>query len=515
MINLKINNISVQVETGETLLQAARKAGIAIPTMCHDDNLEHFTSCQVCLVKDQNSGKLYPACSARAIENMDIVTGDEEVTEARKTALELLLSEHVGDCEAPCRIACPAFMDIPQMNRLIASGKFDRALDVVMKDIALPGVMGRICPAPCENACKRKPIDQAVSICLLKRLVADETPVKPTFIKGNPTGKKVAIIGSGPGGLAAAFYLQLKGVQAVIFDKNELPGGALQYGVPDDMLDKKTLNKEIALILEQGVQFVQNRAIDKIGFQKLREEYDAVVLATGTHDGSLNDWELAYNDKQIIVNKKTYQTNLDRVFAVGNLTLTTRMAIRSAAQGKEVAVAIDQLFRGETMTGETRIFNSTVGRLYAEEFAEYLKEANKDLRYTPAIQGAGFDPDIARIEAARCMYCDCRDADGCKLREYSEMYQASKKRFVFTDRKPVKKYIQQNLIIYEPGKCIKCGICVRLTTKHQEEFGFTYIGRGFDVEISVPFNKNLDVALAKTARIVAQACPTGALEELK
>ena len=170
MINLKINNISVQVETGETLLQASRKAGIEIPTMCHDDNLEHFTSCQVCLVKDQNSGKLYPACSARAIENMDIVTGDKEVTEARKTALELLLSEHVGDCEAPCRIACPAFMDIPQMNRLIASGKFDRALDVVMKDIALPGVMGRICPAPCENACKRKPIDQAVSICLLKQI---------------------------------------------------------------------------------------------------------------------------------------------------------------------------------------------------------------------------------------------------------------------------------------------------------------------------------------------------------
>jgi ferredoxin len=514
MINLKINNISTQVQEGETLLQAAQRLGVSIPTMCHDENLEHFTSCQVCLVKDQRNGRLFPSCSARAQEGMDILTGDDEVLEARRTALELLLSEHIGDCEAPCRIACPAFMNIPLMNRLLSGKQFDAALQVVMKDIALPGVMGRICPAPCENACKRKPIDQPVSICLLKRAAADESAQKPIFLKKPATGKKVAIVGAGPSGLAAALYLQLKGIQAVIYDRHELPGGALHYDVPEDILNKQVLQSEINHILQQGVIFKPAQNLNPLLFAQLRKDYDAVVLAMGTHDGTLASWGLDCNDKKVMVEKKTYLTNLDKVFAVGNLNLTTRMAIRSAAQGKEVATAIEQLFNGEMVTGEYRRFNSTVGRLYAEEYAEYLKEASSAGRFSPAKEGAGFSPDTVAEEAARCMHCDCRDADDCKLREYSDQHKASRKRFLLSDRKALKKQIQQGLIIYEPGKCIKCGICVRITTKHQKAFGFTYIGRGFDVEIGIPFGKNIGEALKDTAQIVARACPTGALEEL-
>lgn len=514
MINLRINNNTIQVQEGDTLLHAATRLGIIIPTMCHDENLEHFTSCQVCLVKDQKSGKLFPSCSARALEGMDIITNDDEVLEARRTALELLLSEHIGDCEAPCRIACPAFMNIPLMNRLLAKKQFDSALQVVMQDIALPGVMGRICPAPCENACKRKPIDQAVSICLLKRAAADEAAQKPVYLKKNATGKKVAIIGAGPSGLAAALYLQLKGIQAVIYDRNQLPGGALHYNVPAEILNKEVLQQEINYILQHGVIFKAEQNVNSNIFAELRSEYDAVVLAMGTHDGSLSEWGINCNEKQVIVAKKTYQTNLDRVFAIGNLNLTTRMAIRSAAQGKEVATAIEQLFANEAVTGEHRRFNSVVGRLYVEEYAEYLKEASTVERFTPVRPGEGLNINIIAAEASRCMHCDCRDADDCKLREYSETYQASRKRFVFSERKSLKKQIQQGMIIYEPGKCIKCGICVRITAKHQKDYGFTYIGRGFDVEIGIPFQKNIGDALKETASIVARACPTGALEEL-
>ena len=515
MIHLKINNKQIQVQEGETLLQAARRMGISIPTMCHDDKLEHFTSCQVCLVKDQRSGRLFPSCSARAQEGMDIVTGDEEVMEARRTALELLLSEHIGDCEAPCRIACPAFMNIPLMNRLLAGKQFDAALQVVMKDIALPGVMGRICPAPCENACKRKPIDQPVSICLLKRASADVATQKPVYLKKAPTGKKVAIVGAGPSGLAAALYLQLKGIQAVIYDRYELPGGALHYDVPEDILDKTVLQREIDYIMQQGVIFKGGQNINAEKFDELRTAYDAVVLAMGTHDGTLASWGLNCNEKQVLVERKTYRTNLNKVFAVGNLNLTTRMAIRSAAQGKEVATAIEQLLAGEVVTGEYRRFNSVVGRLYAEEYGEYLKEASPEQRFFPASEGLGFSADIVAAEAARCMHCDCRDADDCKLREYSDQYQANRKRFLLSERKALKKQIQQGVIIYEPGKCIKCGICVRICTKQQKAFGFTYIGRGFDVEIGIPFDQNLGEALKETAQLVARACPTGALEALQ
>ena len=125
MINIKIDGENIQVEEGTSLMKAARAMGKKIPAMCWHDDLEHFTSCMVCMVKDESNGKLFPSCSVKATNGLVVVTNDDEITESRKTALELLLSEHVGDCEAPCQIACPAHMNIPLMNRLIAAGKLD------------------------------------------------------------------------------------------------------------------------------------------------------------------------------------------------------------------------------------------------------------------------------------------------------------------------------------------------------------------------------------------------------
>jgi hypothetical protein len=214
MITLKINNKEIQVENGTSVMKAAQQMGIEVPNLCWHDELEHFTSCMLCLVKDESNGKLFPSCSVQTAEGMEVITDDEEIAEARQTALELLLSEHVGDCEAPCHIACPAHMNIPLMNRLIAAGKFDESLDVVKRDIALPAVLGRICPAPCEGACHRKTVDEPVSICLLKRYVGDEG-AEPEIIPAKKTGHKVAVIGAGPAGLAAAYYLQLRGIQVI------------------------------------------------------------------------------------------------------------------------------------------------------------------------------------------------------------------------------------------------------------------------------------------------------------
>jgi ferredoxin len=512
MINLKINDIAVQITEGQTLLQAANKAGIDIPTLCYNGNLDHFTSCMVCIVKDKASGKLLPSCSVKAVEGMEVICGDEEVLEARQMALELLLSEHVGDCEAPCRIACPAFMDIPQMNRLIAAGQFQQALEVVMKDIALPGVLGRICSAPCENACKRKPIDQPISVCLLKRYSADAATTTPAFKKETSRNRKIAIVGSGPAGLSAAFYLQLDGFQAVVFDTNPLPGGTLRYAVPDEDLDKAVLDHEIAVIQDLGVEFNQNFCIDADTFYDLRQNYDAVVLATGNYSPAMASWGLGNNGKQIMVDKSNYLTNLERVFAIGNANRSMKLAIRSAAQGKEVAKCVAQLVAGEPVIGEVRLFNSTIGKLVQQEYSEYLKEGSLDKRYEPSGgPESGFAEEVARKEAARCMHCDCRKLHDCKLRAFSHQYNVSKKRFAYTTRKPVKKVIQQDVIVYEPGKCIKCSICVRITARQKEKFGFTFIGRGFNVEIGAPFNRDLGIALGKTARMVAEACPTGAL----
>jgi ferredoxin len=511
-VKLRINDREVRVKEGTMLLDAAESAGFMIPAMCRNPQVEHFTSCMVCLVKERSSGTLMPSCSVRVVRGMDIVTDDDEIAEARKTALELLLSEHVGDCEAPCRLACPAFMDIPLMNRLIAAGQIERALEVIRRDIALPAVLGRICPAPCEGACKRKPVDAPVAICLLKRFSADEAGPVLLIETGKPTGKKVAVIGAGPAGLAAAFYLQREGIQAVVFDRNELPGGNLQYAISDEILDKKVLENEISLIRRMGVQFRQNQHIDAAAFEKLRGQYDAVVVACGDYGTGMNDWGLENNGRQVLMDKSSYLTNLGRVFAIGNVNRSMQLAIRSAAQGKEVAGIIGRMMQGEAASGEPRRFNSSFGKLLEPEFGEYLKEGSAIQRQQPdGKTGSGLDPEQARAEAGRCMHCDCRKPDNCKLRDYADLYGASKKRFMYSDRKPLVKYVQQRGLVYEPGKCIKCGICVRLTAKHGEKFGFTFIGRGFDVVVGVPFNEDLDKALKNTAETVADACPTGAL----
>ena len=135
----------------------------------------------------------------------------------------------------------------------------------------------------------------------------------------------------------------------------------------------------------------------------------------------------------------------------------------------------------------------------------------KGVRLEPAVKGAGLSPEQVMKEAARCLHCDCRDLQTCKLRLYSDAYGADQKRFKPEGRQLCTKQMQHEEVVYEASKCIKCGICVRLTAKHQEKYGFTFIGRGFDVEVGIPFNEDMAAALKKVGLEVADACPTGAL----
>ncbi len=511
MITLKINNKIIQVEEGTSVMKAAQQMGIDVPNMCWHDELEHFTSCMLCLVKDKSNGKLFPSCSVKATEGLEIETDDSEIKEARQTALELLLSEHVGDCEAPCQIACPAHMNIPQMNRLIAAGKFDESLAVVKRDIALPAILGRICPAPCEGACHRKTVDEPISICLLKRFVGDEG-AEPEIISAPKTGKRVVVIGAGPAGLAAAYYLQIKGVQVRLLDKNEKAGGLLRTAISEEILPREVLDKEIETILKTGVEFQGGKDISVEVFEALKKDFDAVVVATGTVPENADFFGLKATPKGIVADKDSYQTSEKNVFAIGNVLRSSRLAVRSVGQGKEVAFSVLQYFNGQEPKGEPRIFNSRFGKLVVDEFAEYIKESVEGKRVYPVNGGhSSYSEEEAIAEAKRCLHCDCRAIDNCKLREYSNQYNVDQKRFKTSERRNITKQINHGSVVYEPQKCIKCGICVRLTEKHGEKYGFTYIGRGFDVEIGIPFNEELEVGLSKIAVKVAEGCPTGAI----
>lgn len=513
MLSLKINNQQVSTERGKTIFQVAKDSGIDIPNLCNNDNLEHFNSCMICLVKDKKTNSIIPSCSALVSNNMEIITEDEEIKELRKKNLELLLSEHVGDCEAPCRIACPAFMDIPLMNRLISEKKYELALEVVRKDIALPGVIGRICPAPCENACKRKFIDDPVSICLLKRFsydIASNHNINPTDIISE---KKIAVIGAGPAGISAAFYLRKKGLNTVVFEKNALAGGALRYSIEDKFLDKDILNKEIEYIAQSGVKFILNTEIKNNEFKNLLNEYDAIILATGNLNKQIEQFGLKTDEKGLYFNKKTYQTGISNVFAIGNTNRKTNMAIHSMAQAKNLSeILYNYLLKGNIIEHE-REFNSSTGKITDEEYSEYLKEASKFEKQTPSKEFEGYNAEEAQKEASRCMHCDCRSSKTCKLRKYSDFYKANKKTFAYSKRKNVVKNMESPEIVFEQGKCIKCGICVRLSAKLENINGFTFINRGVDMKIDIPFYQNLNNALEDTAKILAKECPTGAIAE--
>ncbi len=511
MIQLTIDDQIVEATEGTTVWQAAGSIGIDIPVMCYLEETGHISSCMICLVKNAKNGQLFASCSTPVSEGQIIVTNDREVIESRKTALELLLSEHVGDCDAPCQAVCPAHMNIPLMNRLIAKGEFAKSLEVVKRDIALPSILGRICPAPCEAACRRKQVDDAVSICLLKRFVGDEDinsieRYHPSIAA--PTGKKVAIIGSGPAGLAAAYYLQLKGHQSEIFEKAAHPGGAL-LDIDQEILPAEIIQAEIEEILSLGVLLHLNEIIDDEHFTKLQSKFDAIVIATGTHTAESFIFGLETNNTGIVADKFSYQTSIHKVFAVGNALRTSKMAVRSVGQGKEVAAVIDHFFITGESKGHPPRFNSKFGKLSPGELVHYLKDSESIPRQNSAKKG--FSIDTAILEARRCMHCDCRKPESCLLREYSQQYHADQRRFKGEERKNAEKLIHREGIVYEPAKCIKCGICVKLTSIHREEFGLTFIGRGFDVKVGVPFDGKIEQGLRKTALIVAKACPTGAL----
>jgi NADPH-dependent glutamate synthase beta subunit-like oxidoreductase len=502
MVHIRIDGREIEVAEGISVLNAAKTAGVNIPALCYNEELGHFTSCMLCLVKDTVDGRLFPSCSVKCTEGMSVITFDDEIHEARQTGLELLLSDHTGDCEGPCRVACPAHMDIPKMNRLIAAGRFAEALKVVKRDIALPSVLGRICPAPCEGACHRKSVDSPVSICLLKRFVGDEgnmDPFEPLPLKDN----NVAVIGAGPAGLAAAYYLQLNGYKTILFDKNTSPGGLLRTDIKPGTLPLNVLDKEINTILKTGVVFEGGRVIDAIEFQNIRNQYDAVVVATGTLVDEIRNWGFETNDRGIEADKKSYSTSLKGVFAIGNSLRSSRLSVRSVGQGREAAFSVARYLSINEIKGEPKLFNSHFGRLLEEEFSEYLKESvRNDKISSEGIKSIGFTAEEAIQEARRCLHCDCRDLENCKLRDLSGQYNSHQHRFAGNTRKAITKHFAHG---------IKCGICVRMTAKYQEKYGFSFIGRGFDVVIGVPFNESVAAGLAETSEKVAKACPTGAL----
>ncbi len=516
MIHLRINNNVVAVPAGTSVLNAAKSIGIDIPSMCYLEGNRNHPSCMVCIVKDNRSNTLFPSCAMPVETDMDIITNDEEVRNARKDALELLLSDHVGDCEAPCRTACPAFMDIPQMNRLIAAGKHLDAFKVVKEEIALPFILGHICTAPCEKVCRRKQVDNAVSICLLKRFTAfNDSKEQFNYLpqKEKSTNKKVAIIGAGPSGLACAFHLQTLGYSCTVFEANAEAGGTLLQ-VSTDEMPKEIINIEVELIKALGAEFRLNTKVTPEQFKtEIQKYFDAIVFTSGDiTKTNVGDFGLNATPTGLIANKESFMVDGSGIFACGSTLFPLKMAVKAVAHGKEAAFSVHKFLGGKPVANRYDRFNSKFGLLQPSEIIEYLKESVEVNVITPkGGRLAGFTAQEAVEEAKRCLHCDCRKPNTCKLRLYADEYKIDRKKYSLGERNTLKKHFQHETVVYEPEKCIKCGLCIEITSKNKELTGLTYIGRGFDVRVDIPFNRELGEALTQTAKECVNACPTGAI----
>lgn len=285
-INLNINGRDVKGAEGQTILNIARENNIDIPTLCQDDRVEIRGSCGLCLVEIEGNPRLIRSCAMPAENGMVIKTETDKIRENRRIALELLISDHTGDCRPPCTLACPAQTDCQGYVKLIANGEYAEALKVIRDKIPLPASIGRICPHPCEDACRRELVEEPVSIAALKQFVGDLDIARGIYINenetGTPTNKNIAVIGGGPGGLTAAYFLRMKGHGVTVYDAMPQMGGMLQYGVPEYRLPKKILQKEIDVIEKMNVKFINNITVGRdITLDYLRNNYDAVIVAAG------------------------------------------------------------------------------------------------------------------------------------------------------------------------------------------------------------------------------------------
>ena len=289
MINLTINGKAITAPEGSTILEAARANGIDIPTLCYDKAVEVYGACGLCVVEAEGIPKLLRSCSAKVSEGMVVNTESERVVRSRKIAMELLMSAHDGDCVAPCQLNCPARTDCQGYVGLIANGEYDAAIKLIKNKISLPASIGRVCPHPCEKACRRQNVEEPINIAQLKAFAADMDLKADSYMPDvqESTGKKVAIIGGGPAGLTAAYYLTIMGHSVTVYDMMEKMGGMLRYGIPQYRLPKEVLDKEISIIEKTGVKFVNNSKLGKdFTIESLKAENDAVIVAVGAWKSS-------------------------------------------------------------------------------------------------------------------------------------------------------------------------------------------------------------------------------------
>ena len=280
-VRFTIDGKAVSAKAGETVLSAAKRAGIEIPALCHQEGTPAWGACRLCLIEVKGADKLQASCATSVADGLVVHTQSKRVRAKRESYLKMYLSDHNAYCEAPCSSACPTHIDIPAYLSEVASGDMAAAAAIVRRELPFAGIFGRICPRYCEPVCRRGEVDDPISICSLHRAAGDHAPA--ALQTAPSTGRRVAVIGAGPAGLSCAWYLTETGHEVTIYDTNEKPGGMLRYSIPEFRLPEKVLDRELAPLFDAGVRFVDGVALGhEVTVEGLLDAgFDAVFVGVG------------------------------------------------------------------------------------------------------------------------------------------------------------------------------------------------------------------------------------------
>ncbi|MDZ7816557.1 MAG: 2Fe-2S iron-sulfur cluster-binding protein [Planctomycetota bacterium] len=283
-IKIKVNGQEVFGKPGQTILEVVQEQGLdEIPTLCHSPELKPYGSCFVCVVEVEGRPNLVPSCATKIYDGLEVHTKSEKVRKSRKTALELLVSNHYADCVSPCMLGCPAGVDAQGYIALAAMGENRKAIDLIRETNPFPAICGRVCVRKCELSCRREDVDEPVAINFIKRYVSDD----PEAYEGGPErlpsrGKSIGIIGAGPAGLTASWFLGRLGYDTVLYEQFDRAGGMLRYGIPEYRLPDDVLDKEIDYILKAGGEIKYNTRVGRdVSMDELRKKHDAVFVSIG------------------------------------------------------------------------------------------------------------------------------------------------------------------------------------------------------------------------------------------
>ncbi len=295
-IRVEVDGRLIEGREGQTILEVCRDNGIEIPTLCYEPKLPGFGACRMCVVEVEGEEHPPISCSRAAEEGMKVATQTEAVRRLRATNLELIFSDHNAYCLPPCQNKCPSHIDIPGFLKQNAEGNWRELSRIFKRTIPFPSVLGRVCPAPCEEHCRRDEVDEAIAIRDSHRYAGDQViramlnegvdPPIPFDVQP-ASGRRVAVIGSGPAGMAAAYYLLIAGHAVTVFERDAAPGGMLRYGIPQYRLPKvEVLEAEYESVIRLGGRIECNQALGRdFTLDDLQGQgFDAVLITIGCYD---------------------------------------------------------------------------------------------------------------------------------------------------------------------------------------------------------------------------------------